>query len=52
MKKKSPFAGVKLKNPKNTKTMKRFLYRSAKTGRIVTAVWAEKNPSTTIREKK
>lgn len=31
--------------------MPTYIYRSAKTGRIVTEKWAKKHPATTVREK-
>jgi hypothetical protein len=31
--------------------MTQYIYRSAKTGRIVTEKWAKKHPATTVREK-
>ena len=31
--------------------MKRYRYRSAKTGRYVTAAYAAKHPKTTVRER-
>lgn len=31
--------------------MTKYIYRSAKTGRIVTEKWALKHPATTIKEK-
>ena len=30
--------------------MPKYIYRSAKTGRIVTEKWAKKHPATTVRE--
>ena len=32
--------------------MTRYLYRSAKTGRFVTAAYARRHPATTVRERR